>query len=238
MKKKNYRFLLADLDNTLLDFSASEHYALCRTLNDLGVTPDDEVTAAYSSYNDSLWKRLERREITRNELIRTRFTGFFESRGISADGTAAAPLYESYLSRSAVMIDGAEELIGKCRGKVGVYIISNGTARVQLPRLAASKLDKLCDGYFISELVGYSKPDVRFFELTVQKLPGFEKELALVLGDSLSADIAGGIAYGVDTCLYDPRGKYDGTSSIKPDYIVNDLASVIDILAPDRNPDL
>ena len=230
MNNKKYRFLLTDLDNTLLDFSASEREALSRTLSSLGVTPDEQTAAAYSAYNDSLWKRLERKELTRDELIRTRFTGFFKSLGIDADGCAAASLYEKNLSGTAYVTDGAYELLRRCRGKIGVYVISNGTARVQLPRLSLSGIDKMCDGYFISEHVGYAKPDVRFFEYVSAHIPGFKKEEALVLGDSLSADIAGGAAFGIDTCLFDPNGEYDGDGIVRPDITVNDLFSVLDIL--------
>lgn len=230
MCKRKYRFLLADLDNTLLDFSASEHEALSRVLFSFGIEPEAGIINAYSSFNDKLWKKLERGLITREQLIATRFVEFFKERGISADGRAAAPLYEKFLSESAVMIDGADELFRRCRGKVSVYIISNGTARVQLPRLAASGIDKAADGYFISELVGYTKPDAGFFDAVASAIPGFNRRSALILGDSLTADISGGAVCGIDTCLFDPRHTYDPGSEIRPDLIISDLCELFDIL--------
>lgn len=226
---KKYTILLADLDNTLLDFSASESEAVGRLFTYFGTEPTKELKKAYSAYNDALWKRLERKEITRRQLIDTRFEGFFKERNIKGDGALAAELYEKYLSESAIFIDGAKELISRCRGKIGFYIISNGTARVQLPRLAASGLDKAADGYFISELVGVNKPDKLYFDRVTANIPGFSVDNALILGDSLTADIEGGKRYGVDTCFFDRKGNTP-TGGIKPDYTINKLDEIYSIL--------
>lgn len=230
MNKSKYRYLLADLDNTLLDFSSSERISLSRVLTVFGVEPDDRILDAYSSFNDSLWKKLEKGLLTRDQLIATRFVEFFREYGINADGTKAAPMYEKNLSESVVFIDGAIELLRRCRGEISVYIISNGTARVQLPRLAASGIDVMTDGYFISELVGHTKPEPAFFDAVAEGIPGFDRSSALILGDSLTADISGGVSYGIDTCLFDPHGKYDASSQIKPDMRISELSELCDIL--------
>lgn len=228
--KKKYNILLADLDNTLLDFTASELSAVSRLLEYFGTFPSKELTDAYSAYNDSLWKRLEKGEITRSQLIDTRFTAFFKDHGINGDGALAASLYEKFLSETAIFIPGAKELLNKCRGKIRVYIISNGTERVQTPRIKASGIDKMTDGHFISEVVGYNKPDIRYFEKVCAYIPGFITDQALVLGDSLTADISGGISYGLDTCLFDRNGTQNTNEKIKPDYIINELSGLYKIL--------
>ena len=230
INKSKYRFLLADLDNTLLDFSASERLSLSRVLTDLGVEPDNGILNAYSAFNDSLWKKLEKGLISRDQLIATRFVEFFREYGIDADGKTAAQMYEKNLSESVVFVDGAIELLQRCRGEISVYIISNGTARVQLPRLAASGIDVMTDGYFISELVGHTKPDPSFFDAVAACIPGFDRKSALILGDSLSADISGGVSYGIDTCLFDPHRKYDPASRIRPDMRITELSELFDIL--------
>ena len=226
---KKYDFLLADLDNTLLDFTAAERIAVERLLLHYGAKADDETVRAYSAFNDTMWKRLERKEITRAELRATRFSEFFLRMSIDGDGLEAAGLYEQFLSENAFWIDGAQELIQRIKGKIKLYLISNGMARVQLPRLKSSGLDTLTDGYFISELVGYNKPDKRYFDFVFSSIPGFDPEKALVLGDSLTADISGGIICGVDTCLFDRRGKYCG-GRIKPMHIINNLSQLYNIL--------
>jgi len=226
---KKYDFLLADLDNTLLDFTAAEHKAVERLILHYGANADSETINAYSAFNVSLWEKLERKEITRKQLRDTRFSEFFRLHGIDGDGIEAASLYEQYLSENAFWIDGAEELISRCKGKIKLYIISNGMVRVQLPRLSSSGLDKLADGHFISERIGYDKPDKRYFDFVFSSIPCFDPEKALVLGDSLSADISGGIICGIDTCLFDRRGKYH-SGRIKPMFIINELNKIYDIL--------
>ena len=226
---KKYDFLLADLDNTILDFTAAERKAVERLLLHFSAEANDETVRAYSAFNDTMWKRLERKEITRAELRATRFSEFFRRQGIDGDGLLAASLYEQYLSENAFWIDGAQELIGRCKGKIKFYLISNGMARVQLPRLKASGLDTLTDGYFISELVGYNKPDKRYFDYVFSSIPCFDPEKALVFGDSLTADISGGVICGIDTCLFDRYGKYGG-GRIKPMYIIHEHKEIYDIL--------
>ncbi|MBQ7699200.1 MAG: YjjG family noncanonical pyrimidine nucleotidase [Clostridia bacterium] len=226
---KKYSVLLADLDNTLLDFSASERIAISRLLEHYGGATE-KALIDYPSYNDSLWKRLEKGEITRDQLVKTRFAGFFKRHGINGDGGEAAFLYQKYLSESAIWMDGAEELLLKCRGKIKVYVISNGIATVQLPRVRSSGIDKLTDGHFISEIIGYNKPDIRYFEAVSGKIPGFDRDKTLVLGDSLTADIAGGKAFGCDTCLFDKDGKYNVTENIKPYLLIRKLSELYKIL--------
>ncbi len=226
---RKYSVLLADLDNTLFDFSASERIAITKLLSRYGPV-SEQLLDKYSAFNDSLWKRLEKGEITRKQLIATRFTEFFSSQGINGDGAEAAPLYEKYLSETAVWLYGAKKLLLRCRGKIRVYIISNGLASVQFPRVQASGIDKITDGHFISELVGYNKPDIRYFEAVGESIPGFSKAETLVLGDSLTADIKGGAEFGCDTCLYDRFSSYTGESGIKPDFVIHKLSELYKIL--------
>ena len=226
---KKYSVLLADLDNTLLDFNACERIAISKLLSQYGEF-SEQTFEDYSGFNDSLWKRLEKGEITRKQLIDMRFVEFFSLHGINGDGSEAAHLYEKYLSETVVWIRGAKSLLQRCKEKIRVYIISNGTARVQLPRVEKSRIDRMTDGYFISELVGYNKPDMRYFEIVSAKIPGFSPEQTLVLGDSLTADISGGISFGLDTCLFDRSKLYDASCKIRPNYVINRLSELYTIL--------
>ena len=228
---KKYDILFADADNTLLDFSLSERIAASALFKEFGVEPDDELLSAYSEYNDKLWKRLERGELTVNDLISIRFTVFFKEHGIAGDGAAAAVRYKQILSTCAYMTDGAEELLLRCRGKVRVYIISNGKTEVQLSRFKLSGISDLSDGVFLSEEMGAKKPDTYFFAKATSSISGFSKERSLIYGDSLTADIAGGINCGIDTCWYNPDGVINNTAFI-PNYEIrkhSDLYSILEI---------
>ena len=228
---KKYDILLADADNTLLDFTKSERVAASALFSEFGTEPDDKLLNDYSEYNDSLWKRLERGELSMKELISLRFTGFFKDHGIKGDGDAAAIRYRQILSKCAFKIEGADELLHKCRGRVKVYIISNGKAEVQLSRLRLSGITDITDGIFLSEIIGAQKPDTYFFTKAASSIEGFSKERTLIYGDSLTADIAGGVNSGIDTCWYNPGGIVNRTPFI-PDYEIkkhSDLYSILKI---------
>ena len=165
-----YDTVLFDADGTLLDFSRSEREALCDMLRSYGIEASDEQLAAYSEINDSLWKKLERKEIERSVLTYRRFELFFEKFGYSVDAKKAAAEYLDIISTKGYMLEGALELLESLYGKVRMYIVTNGAAKVQKGRWERTGLDRYFDGVFISEIVGFNKPDVRYFECALRIL--------------------------------------------------------------------
>lgn len=226
---KKYDFLLADADDTLLDFGRAEKAAVTKLFAEFGVCADENLLSAYSEHNDRLWKMLERGEISMPVLISTRFTDFFNIYGISGDGLCAAKRYVELLRLQAFKMPGTDELLQKCKGKIRVFIISNGKTEVQLSRFKLSGISDKVEGIFLSEQIGYKKPDKAFFEKAVSSISGFSKEKALVYGDSLTADIAGGINFGVDTCRFNPDGKPNATP-YAPDFEVRSHPELYPIL--------
>ena len=202
-----YTTILFDADGTLLDFHRCERVAVAEAFSASGVETDDEMIAEYSKINDSLWKMLERGEIEKSHLLYRRFELFYEKYGIKADGKLTAREYMRTLSQKAYLLDGAEELCAKLYGKAKMYIVTNGVRSNQESRLALCGLLKFFDGVFISELTGYEKPQKEFFEHVACHIPDFDKSRAIIVGDSLTSDIQGGINYGIDTCWFNPEGK-------------------------------
>ena len=223
---RKYSVILFDIDDTLLDFPRSEREALCEALLMHGVALDDEMITTYHKINYALWKALERGEITREVLMTRRFEDFAKFYGFVIDSYKVADDYLDCLSKKVYYIDGARELLDALYGEVKMYIVTNGLERVQTSRYALSGFDKIFDGMFISEVVGANKPDSRFFEHVANHIEGFEKDRALIVGDSLTSDIAGGINFGIDTCWYSPKGK---ETDLEPTYIVDSLDKVLSI---------
>ena len=202
-----YDVILFDSDGTLLDFHRSEREAVSEAFLQMGVSVNDEMIDEYSRINDSLWKKLERKEIEKHVLLYHRFELFFEKYGIDADAKEMARLYIEQLSTKGYLIDGATELCERLYGKAKLYIVTNGVAYIQKRRMDRCGLLPYFERSFISEEVGTEKPAVEYFEKVAENIDGFDKERAIIIGDSLTSDIKGGIGYGIDTCWYNPSKK-------------------------------
>lgn len=233
---KKYSVILFDIDDTLLDFPRSEREALCEAFMLSGVELNNEMISTYQKINYELWKALERKEITRDELMIRRFEDFAKFYRFEIDFLKVAEDYLDCLGRKVYFIDGSRELLAALYGKVKLYIVTNGLAKVQNSRYKLTGFDKIFDGMFISQEVGANKPDPRFFDYVAEHIEDFEKERTLIVGDSLSSDIAGGIAYGIDTCWYSPKNIQ---TKLEPTYIVDSLEKVLPIaLAEDTDEEI
>lgn len=200
-----YRTLLLDADGTILDFDRSEAEALRGTLLQFGMPVNAEWIRDYHEINDRLWKQLERGEILKKDLRWVRFSKLLELHGVSGDVHAMADHYVKELGARAYMLPGAEEACRTLAKAYRLFIITNGIAAVQQRRLGALPIFNLFQKIYISEEVGFEKPDIRYFQRVAADIPDYDPVTTLVVGDSLSSDIAGGIAAGLDTCWINPK---------------------------------
>ena len=224
-----YRFALFDADNTLLDFTAAEDHAIKDCLSARGLPTDGETISLYSAINDGHWKRLELGLTTRDRLRVDRFADFFREIGYGGDPAVMADDYVEALSRQTQLMDGALELITSLHGHCGLYIVTNGITSVQTRRFGGCPLAKYFDACFISEQMGCAKPEKRFFDQVAAAIPDFTSRDALVIGDSLSSDIQGGINAGLDTCWFNPEGK-SAPSDMRITHTVRRLSELKTIL--------
>lgn len=224
------RNVLFDLDDTLFDFHKAEKIALTKTLVHFGIDPTEETLALYSTINAAHWKRLELGEISREEVKVGRYRELFETIGIECDPVKATAYYESMLAIGHYFMPGAPELLGELYRKYRLYIVSNGTAKVQEGRIGSSGITKYMDGIFISQILGANKPDKQFFDICFAEIPDFSLSETVIIGDSLSSDIKGGINAGITTVWFNPKG-IENDSDIKPDYTINELSEVPGLLS-------
>ncbi len=228
---KKYSTLLFDADNTLLDFSKAEHISLVKTMQNYGVPVNDDNIRAYVDINNSLWKRLEKKEITKPELKQIRFRLFFDTIGFgfSGDALEVNEHYLGLLSQCGYTMNGATELAGKLfLAGYEIYIITNGIAKTQAQRLKKSGLLPFVKEVFVSETVGFPKPDKRFFEHVLQKIPEKDKNKIIVIGDSLSSDILGAANADLD-CIWLNAENTALPEDYRVDYTVNSLKELENI---------
>ena len=225
-----YRFLLFDLDHTLLDFESAEETALTQMLEDMNFPDVQAFKDYYKPMNQGLWKDLEQKKISKKDLINSRFAIAFAHFGRDVDGEEMALRYQDYISQQGQTFPGAEDLLAKLveRG-YQIYGATNGVTAIQQGRLKQSAITPYFKEIFISEQLGTQKPEVAFYEKIGNLIPGFAKEQALMIGDSLTADIAGGNASGIDTVWYNPDRK-ENTSLVVPTYTVSNYQEIADLL--------
>ncbi len=224
------RNVLFDLDDTLFDFHKAEKIALTKTLVHFGIDPTEETLALYSTINAAHWKRLELGEISREEVKVGRYRELFKTIGVECDPVKATAYYESMLAIGHYFMPGAPELLEELYRKYRLYIVSNGTAKVQEGRIGSSRIAKYMDGIFISQILGANKPDKQFFDICFAEIPDFSLSETVIIGDSLSSDIKGGINAGITTVWFNPK-RIENDSDIKPDYTIKELSEVPGLLS-------
>ena len=209
--------ILFDLDDTILDFHRCEAAALSQALSAMGIAPTPEVLGRYSVINDAHWKALERGELKREQVLTGRFWVLFRELGVEADIYEAQARYEDLLSRQHFFLPGAKALLDTLKGRYELDLVSNGTAVVQDRRLAESGLVPYFKHIFISQRLGCDKPSPAFFDAVFAAMPGKRRSECVVVGDSLTSDILGGINAGIRTIWYNPGGLAPA-GGIVPDY--------------------
>ena len=215
-------FLFLDLDDTILDFPKAEAIAIHKTLEGAGIDPTDENKALYSRINKAHWAMLERGEVTREELKILRFARLFEALGIDADPAHTANEYVRLLGIGHYFLPGAEAAVEALSKKYRLFLASNGIASVQKGRLTSANLYRYFEKVFVSEEVGHNKPAREYFTAAFAQIPGFDPSKAMMVGDSLSSDIQGGINAGILTCWVNPAHKA-APEHIRPDYEIEAL---------------
>lgn len=208
-----YTTILWDADNTLLDFEYSMRMALQAAFAhfDMADFLDEEKIAAYDRINNAWWKKLEKGEVTKAELLNGRFVEFFELYGVTKVTAAEyREVFQVELGRHYAYIPGAKQVCERLKGRVKQYVITNGVTATQYSKLSASGFSEIMEDIFISEQIGINKPGKGFFDAVFAQLPEKDLKKILVVGDSLSSDIKGANNAGVDACWFNPEGKIAG----------------------------
>lgn len=221
--------VLTDIDNTLLDFDKCAEKAIADSCAEFKIEYGRYIFDAFSVINDRLWKRLERKELTKAELHRIRWETIFARCNVNGDGQAFEISFRNKISENAEKVDGAEELLKYLSEKYIVCVASNASHSEQKKRLEKAGLSKYIDKFFISADIGFDKPDEKFFAACLAELNGIRKDEVIMIGDSLSADVKGGADFGFKTCWFN-KFSVPTPGNVKPDYIVYSLKEIENIL--------
>ncbi|MEM7084481.1 MAG: YjjG family noncanonical pyrimidine nucleotidase, partial [Pseudomonadota bacterium] len=221
-----YPTILLDLDHTLLDSDASEKAAFEQTLRAVGVQEPAAYVDDYRRINLALWKRVEHGELRPQDVRNLRFEALIKERNINADAADMADRFVHGLGANGNLYDGALLLLQSLSESASLALVTNGLSEVQRARIARTGIEMFFDAIVISGEVGTAKPGTDIFDITFEALGTPDKAGALMVGDSLSSDIQGGVNYGIDTCWYNPHGK----PLDRPELVTHEILTLKDLL--------
>lgn len=216
------KYVLVDLDDTIFNFRLAEKTAVDDALKRLGVRTTEKMISRYNEINLSQWKLHELGILTKPQVKTERFRILSEEFDLSLNPAETTALYESILGTKGFLLDGAEDFLKTLKKKFSVYAVSNGGVRTQRKRLTASGVLNYFDGVFLSEEIGSPKPNKEFFDSVARSIPNFNNDYAVLVGDSLSSDIKGGVTANIKTIWFNPENA-ENLSPYKPDYTARTL---------------
>lgn len=226
---KDYQTLLFDIDDTLLDFGASENAALQALFNEQQLILTDDIKQRYQTINQGLWRDFEKGNISREQVVNTRFSLLFSEYGQQVDGPLVEKKYRAYLNEGHQLIPGAMSLIKALQKDYSLYVVTNGVSKTQYKRLTDAQLLPLFKDIFVSEDTGYQKPMKEYFHYVFDRIPNLNPDTTLIIGDSLTSDIQGGYLAGIDTCWFNPK-QLPNTTTFIANHEIHDLTELLTLL--------
>ena len=224
-----YRWLLFDADGTLFDYDTAEAAALTATWESMGLAMPPGLVGSYRRINASLWKLYEAGGISQPALQIERFVRLMSELDGSADPSRLSRDYLGYLARQTYLLEGTRELLDWAGERFRMALITNGIPDVQRPRIKRSGFDRIFPVVVISGEEGVAKPAPEIFDIALRRMGGPPREEILLIGDSLSSDIRGGVDYGIDTCWFNPDGLELGEGP-EPRYEIRRLAELREVI--------
>lgn len=224
-----YNTILIDADDTLLDFHKAEKEGIKKVFKQNNVEFNEYIFKTYKKINSFLWDEFEKGKIKKDEITSNRFKILFQELNIKADDELFKKEYQEALGEGFYLIDGAREICEELFKKCNLYCVTNGLKKTQESRFKGADLNKYFKGIFVSEEVGYQKPSKEYFDYVFNKIGNIKLSETIIIGDSLSSDIAGGNNAGIDTCWFNPK-RLNNNTSLKITYEIKELAELKDII--------
>lgn len=227
----NIKVIFMDIDNTILDFDAGAAAGMQECFRRAGLIFKPDMLGVFREENNKVWRKIEKGELSIDDLYYVRWQAILGRLGLEADGVQMEKDFRVCLYNSAVPVPGAKEILTYLTPKYCLCAASNGPYDQQINRLQKAGMLQYFEHCFVSEKIGADKPGREFFDGCLRELPGILPQECMMIGDSMTADIAGGVTYGLRTCWFDHhRTGLEPDTDIKPDHIITDLSQIREIL--------
>lgn len=237
--------LFLDLDDTILRFGPSGvelwEELIPRYARHHGI-PEPALRAALDRQKSWYWSEPERSRkgrldmvAARREIVGRAFRDLADVHRLGADAHRIAEhLADEYtwtLEERVAPLPGAVETLERWRGEGRqLALLTNGSGHFQRRKIERHDLEGFFDLVLIEGELGFGKPDPRVFRQAMNAL-GVAPEEAWMVGDNLSADVAGAQAHGIHAVWIDRDGRgIPEDPGTRPDRVVDSLAEVAALL--------
>ena len=219
------KYILFDLDGTILDFKEGERCAFIETIkNNSGYVPNEREIEEFSRINEYYFNEYKNGIMDRKEFHYKRFEEIYKYLNIEGNIVESNNYYVNSLKYQSQLFDDVIEVLEYLNKKYKMYIASNGMGSVQAKRIKDACIDKYFIKNYISEDIGFNKPDIGFFEYVFKDINDYDKSKYVIIGDRIDSDILGGINAKINTIYVNrENNKYDGL-------MVKDLREIMNIL--------
>lgn len=224
-----FKIVFIDVDNTLLDFNECSKAAMKQCFLEAKLAYSEDMFPVFITTNNALWRALERGELTKTRLREIRWDTILNKLGLSYDGKVLEARFEELLTESHIPVSGALDTLKYLAERYDVYAVTNGFSSTQKNRLMLAGMQQYVKASFVSEAIGYDKPSASFFDACLRRIGNPPKEDIILIGDSLTADIGGGMAYGLCCCWYNHNAE-PVPDDLSVDYIISDIRELKSIL--------
>lgn len=232
MSTSKYKHVFFDLDHTLWDFESNS----IATLNELftnyklseRIASVDLFISNYQKINKELWSLYHQNLVDKSTLRLSRFVLALEKSDVF-DLQLAIKLADDYTTiapyKGKLFAD-AHEVLAYLQQKYSLHLITNGFKEVQYIKVKTSDLEKYFKNIFISEDIGFNKPQAGIFNhaLNTAHTKAYE---SIMIGDNYEADILGAAAVGMDTILFNPEKIVDDYKTTFQIHELKDLKHIL-----------
>lgn len=222
---KKYKTILFDIDDTIIDFNIDQKKAFEEAFQAIGYHCDEEMYKDYTRINAGMWELLDEGKLSLQDLCVKRFEVFFKKYNIPEEPKKFDRLLTLGFQKTGTPMKGAKEVLERLQKDFELVIATNGPKDQQYHRLDNANFSQYFSKIFVSEEVGYNKPHIKYFEKVFEEIDNKDKSSILIVGDSISSDIRGGMNAGIDTCWFNRKNK-DNHSHFQPTYEIKELEEV------------
>lgn len=219
--------VLIDIDDTIFDFEKCSKNSFLKTLEKFNLKFKEEDFSYFNKVNDILWTKQKLGEINIKEVFIKRDYLMVKYFNLDIEKGLFNDLFVKFLYDEIEIVDGIEDLLLYLSDKYKIFTASNGIFKMQENRLKKSNLDKYFDNVFVSDKIGFEKPDKKFFQ-KIMDLTKFSNDDLIMIGDSIKSDIIGAKNSKIKSIYFNKENKKISDKNFT--YQVKNLSEIKKIL--------